>query len=132
MIKKLKKSALNSDKYIHEGGEEPKKDEDYFTLCEGLKEMSFYSGKNIIGLLFHPVYMMVNLNYLGATKVNSTTKCLSHNDKLATTPIECLEAKTYLAAFGMGSSVLGIVLLSLSITFSGGLGQVVPQAYGSK
>lgn len=131
MIKKLKNNALNSDKYIHEGGEEPKKDEDYFTVWQGLKDMSVYSGKNILGALFHPTYMLVNLTYLGSVKTDPV-KCASSDHANASTPVECLEAKTYLAAFGMGSSILGIIMLSVSMCFAGGLGQVLPQAYGSK
>lgn len=92
--------------------------------------MSIFSGKAIVGALFHPTYMLVNLSFLGSVKVDATT-CKSTDHNLATTDIKCLDAKTYLAAFGMGSSVLGIVMLSVSMTFAMGLHQVLPQAYGS-
>jgi Na+-driven multidrug efflux pump len=60
----------------------------------------------VIGYLFHPSYMLVNAVILG---------------KLP---------KIYLAAFGIGSSTIGIVLFATGVCYVLALNNVVPQAFG--
>jgi hypothetical protein len=75
----------------------------------------------IIGSIFHPVYMMVNAKILGS--IENPSNCLSHT---GTAPDECITPATYLAAFGLASSLLGIVFISVGSCFVISLNNVLP------
>ena len=61
----------------------------------------------IIGMMFHPLYMMVNAMLLGH-----------------------LQDKVQLAALGLGGLTVGITLQSITVTFNGSLDTLVAQAHG--
>lgn len=67
-------------------------------------------------MIFHPTYTMVNTKILGGL-----------ND--ASDPIS---AKTYLAAYGLGSSTVSLILLAPCVTFCLGLNNLIPQAFGAQ
>lgn len=66
--------------------------------------------------------MLVNAVILGKIQIDEKACKL---DK-----IECIGPKTYLAAFGVGSSTLGIILLASGLTYCVSLSNVIPQAFG--
>ena len=70
-------------------------------------------------MIFHPTYLLVNARLLGQIECSDDTE------------EECISSKTYVAAFGMGSSTIGILLLAPGICFCFGLSNVVPQAFGA-
>lgn len=94
-----------------------KKTEDDFTTVQGLRMIQDQSVWPIIGFLFHPSYMLVNAIILG------NIQCKPEDG--------CITAKTYLAAFGLGSSLMSIVLLATGLCFVFGLYTIMPQAYSS-
>lgn len=91
-------------------------DTDYFSLNEGIKRVVSFAGKGVIGALFHPSYMLVNAKFLGSHEI--TAECAPGDEK---TIMECVKGETYLAAFGIASSTIGICLLSVSMCFAMGL-----------
>jgi len=62
----------------------------------------------VLGLLFHPVYTIVNAATLGRV------------------------ATEELAGFGLGSLTLGIMALSIGSCFGGGLSTFISQSFGAK
>lgn len=91
------------------------------TTLGGLKMIAERSLWPIIGSLFHPVYMMVNARVLGGIHVDSELcAALSADDP------SCISAKRYLAAFGLGSSTLSIVMIATAMCFTIGLSNVIP------
>ena len=118
-----------SDKYIkYEGG---KKDSlpSEFTSLQGLSMILKLSFSPILGYLFHPSYMMINVKVLGLIKPPEGDQCSKPE---AADTVECMNGEQYQAAFGIGSSTVAIFLLASSICFSCGLYNVIPQAFGSK
>jgi Na+-driven multidrug efflux pump len=89
-----------------------------FTNCEGLIKIFKQSVWPIIGSLFHPSYLLVNSVILGQIKCDPTETCIP--------------AKTYLAAFGLGSSLMSIILTASGLCYCIGLSNILPQAYASK
>jgi hypothetical protein len=91
MITKFKNKALDSDKFVAEGGattalndsKVEEEDKDFFTYAEGFKRMCSFSSKSILGMLFHPTYMLINAKFLGS--FNNTLDCPNGEDK-----IECV------------------------------------------
>lgn len=45
---------------------------------------------------------------------------------------DCISSKDYVAAFGIGSATMSIILLATGLCFTLGLQNVIPQAYGAK
>ena len=73
--------------------------------------------------------MMINAIILGQTNVDPE-KCKAAGN-IPTHP-DCIDSKDYVAAFGIGSATMSIVLLATGLCFTLGLQQVIPQAYGAK
>ena len=46
--------------------------------------------------------------------------------------MSCAGPKDYLAAFGMGSATVSIIIFASAWSYSAGLQNVIPQAYGAK
>lgn len=93
-------------------------DVDDFTCCQGFKKIINQSVQPIFGSLFHPSYMLINSIILGQIQCDPSTGCHS--------------AKTYLAAFGLGSSLMSILLLASGLCYTLGLNNMLPQTYASK
>jgi Na+-driven multidrug efflux pump len=104
-------STKASDKFTREASSVMDDVQD-FTTCEGLKKIMRQSVWPIIGSLFHPTYLLVNAIVLGRITCNPGE--------------ECIKAETYLAAFGLGSSLMSIVLLASGICFVLGLNNILP------
>ena len=86
--------------------EEEKKDEPV-TYADAICQVAKLAYMPLIGSLCHPMYTMVNAAFLGH------------------------EPTTYpLSGFGLGSLTIGICMLSISSTFSSGMGTFVSQAHG--
>mmetsp|Transcript_2011 Transcript_2011/g.3558 ORF Transcript_2011/g.3558 Transcript_2011/m.3558 type:complete len:323 (-) Transcript_2011:489-1457(-) len=83
----------------------------------------------IIGTLFHPSYMMANAVYSDMIKPNSE-KCALSDDPVYNE--NCISGETFQAAFGLGSSTMGILMMAPLICFNMGLTNLIPQAFGSK
>ena len=84
----------------------------------------------IVGSLFHPSYMMVNALILGRIAVPEY--CSDPDYSAGPDSYECVGAEGYLGAFGIASSTLGLVVLSVGFCYGNGLFNVVPQAYGAR
>ena len=67
--------------------------------------------------------MMINAIILGQTKVDDA-KCQAAGN-LATHP-DCISSKDYVAAFGIGSATMSIILLATGLCFTLGLQQLIP------
>jgi len=76
------------------------------------------------------MYMMVNSKVLGGIHKDEQL-CQKQLDAGHHYPTSCMTQDEHLASFGMGSSMMGILLLASGMCFVFGLGNVVPQAYGS-
>ena len=99
--------------------------DDNFSFCEGLTMIFKQSLWPIIGMLFHPTYMLVNAKILGS--IDKPAKCLVPDvSEEVKNSFDCISAKTYLAAFGVASSSMGIILLAVGVTFNLGLTNIVP------
>ena len=117
-IEKSPKNKNNkADKFIRIDSSIVDEVED-FTCWEGLVKISKQSSWPIIAALFHPCYMLVNSIVLGKIK------CVSDD--------VCSSARTNLAAFGLGSSLMSIILLASGVCFCLGLNNILPQAYAAK
>ena len=99
--------------------EESKCDGEDFTTFEGFCMVFNRSLWPIIGSVFHPVYMMINAKILG--QMNPSSDCVADS-----TDIECVKPDTYLAAFGMGSSTMSILILAPLTCFCIGLSNILP------
>jgi hypothetical protein len=66
------------------------------------------------GSLFNPVYMMINASILGNLK--PPAECIGDNERL-----ECATSEIYLAALGLGSSAMSIIILAPLNCFALGL-----------
>ena len=128
----------DDDRYVSmEGGDDSEKKPEppvkkdrfpsSFSNGQGLGMIFGVSTFPIIGMLFHPTYLMMNSKLLGSVKPDPAL-CSGAD---ASSKIECVPAATYLAAFGIGSSTMGITMLSVGITMIIGLTNIVPQAFGS-
>ena len=87
--------------------------------------ISKYSFLPIVGMLFHPMYMLVNAQILGNMELNPE-KCGKDATEEMLKSFECITAETYLASFGLASSTMGIFLLAPGICFNLGLVNVLP------
>jgi Na+-driven multidrug efflux pump len=85
----------------------------------------------ILGMLFHPMYMLVNAQILGNLQLDQS-KCGSEATHEMLQSLECVSAETYLASFGLASATMGIFLLAPGCCFNQGLLNILPQAYGAK
>jgi len=116
---------------IYEGGEaaamEEEENEDNFTYWDGLVSVFSLSLPIICSNLFHPSYMMVNAIVLGKIQVDKT-KCPDPTDR---SNWECLDAQDYVAAFGIASSSIGILILSTGFCYANGLMNIIPAAFSS-
>jgi Na+-driven multidrug efflux pump len=63
--------------------------------------------------------MIINTMILG----NIKTECDQNGN--------CVGPQEYLSAYGLGSSVMAITILSTSTTYADGLSNLIPHAYGS-
>jgi Na+-driven multidrug efflux pump len=128
-MKHIKKNELK-DKLVFEGGAEPKgevEDPENFGLSGGMAMIAEKSVYPIIGMLFHPSYMLVNAKLLGQVVPDASVCPVG----VEVDTIECVRGEQYLAAFGLASSTIGIILLAPGICFALGILNVVPQANGS-
>ena len=76
----------------------------------------------IIGSVFHPTYMMVNVLLLGRIVKPDDKLCpasLTEAEKLQN--IDCSTSIEYLAAFGLGSAVVGMVVFAVGFCYCAGL-----------
>lgn len=81
----------------------------------------------ILGMLFHPSYMMINTRLLG--QVQPDEKLCNPTGGATTwdtTKIECIKASQYVAAFGLSSSAISIIQLAPGMCFALGLINVIP------
>ena len=81
-------------------------DESDLSFCTAVKEISRFALWPILGLSFHPMYSVINAAVVGR-----------------------MESK-YLAALGLGSLTTGILLISISTSFSLVIGSFVSPAHG--
>ena len=72
----------------------------------------------IIGSLFHPTYMLVNSMILGKLELDPEKCEAAGGDEYHP---DCIGSEKYQAAFGIGSSTMGIILLASGICFTIGL-----------
>ena len=79
----------------------------------------------ILASVFHPVYMMINAKICGS--MDPPDHCVPDS-----TDLECVKADTYLAAFGIGSSTMSILIQAPLESFCIGLSNILPQAFGAK
>jgi len=98
---------------------------DYFTMSEGFMMIMKNSIFPIIGMLFHPSYMMVNAKVLGQV-INNGPPCTGKNVIDGVLQYECLTAEVYLASFGIGSSTMSIAILATGSCFILGLTNICP------
>jgi len=77
-------------------------------LIESLTNLISQAIWPIVGYLFHPTYLIVN---------SRTCDQLGHK---------------YLAGFGLGSLTMGIMVVSIGVCYSFGMGTLVAQAAGAK
>lgn len=98
-----------------------KKDPDDFTYVGGLWMITKVSIFPIIGMLFHPSYILVNTKLLGSFKPDAATVCLAGD-----TTLKCVDSATYVAAFGLASSTMGIIFLAPGLCFAIGLTNIMP------
>ena len=87
--------------------QKPEEEEDLSTCSVMIKLMKFAIFP-IMAAIFHPLYMVVNNVALGRTD------------------------ETMLAAFGLGSLTIGIMVLSVGASFAMSIGTLVSQAHGAK
>jgi len=71
--------------------------------------------------------MMVNAIVLGKITVDKKL-CPDTTDR---SNWECLDAQDYVAAFGIASSSIGILILSTGFCYANGLMNIIPAAYAS-
>lgn len=102
-------------------------DPEDFTLREGLRMIFNNSVWQVFGFLFHPCYMLVNAKILGQME---DQVCAVGSDGIEV--CEAIGPKVHLAAFGLGSSTIGLLLLANGDCFSDGLTNLIPQAYGAQ
>lgn len=98
---------------------------DEIGLGQGTMMIAKYSFFPIVGMLFHPMYMLVNAQILGNMELNQE-KCGKDATEEMLKSFECITAETYLASFGLASSTMGIFLLAPGICFNLGLMNVLP------
>ena len=115
--------AANDDKFT-------KDNEDGFTTWEGIKMIQKQSIWPILGMIFHPLYMLTNAVLLAGVKVDyaacgreSAEETLNSTRRVHWS---CIGGKTLVAAFGVGSSFLGIFFLSSGICYTLGLNNIIP------
>lgn len=84
----------------------------------------------IIGTLLHPMYMLVNGVVLGNSKLDLDL-CGPNATKEILDSFDCLDNKTLLASFGLGSATIGIYVFAPCICYSLALSNIIPQAYGA-
>ena len=73
--------------------------------------------------------MLVNAIILGQIKVDQQKCDAAGNDIYSS---DCINATTFVAAFGLGSATMSIFMLAPGLCFTIGLSQLIPQAYGNK
>jgi hypothetical protein len=130
---KLLDTGLGEDA-LFEGGKEANKDKnlkDEFTNCEGFMMIGNQSLWPILGSILHPSYMFVNAKLMGQMEVNTAlcTADLSEEERLSTTA--CAHGEDYLAAFGIGSATVSILIMASAWSYTAGLQNVIPQAHGA-
>ena len=79
----------------------------------------------ILGTLFHPMYMLINARILGNLELDPI-KCGPDATKEVLASFDCVDNKSYLAAFGLASATIGILFLAPGICYSLALGNIVP------
>jgi Na+-driven multidrug efflux pump len=85
-----------------------KENHDTLSTIDGLREICKLCIKPIVGMLFYPIYSMINAAYCGRFGRNE------------------------LAGFGLGSLSLGILAISLGCMFSVSARTLMAQAFGEK
>lgn len=98
---------------------------DEIGLGTGLKMIMRMSFFPILGMLFHPMYMLVNAQILGNMELDPT-KCGKDATEQMLKSFECVTAETYLASFGLASATMGIFVLAPGICFNIGLMNILP------
>lgn len=78
------------------------------SISETIIEVSKLSWQPILGMLFHPAYLIINAATCGRI------------------------SDTALAGFGLGSLTLGILLISIGVCFQSSVMTKISQAYGAK
>jgi Na+-driven multidrug efflux pump len=76
---------------------------DELEMIPALKKISSLAIFPIIGMIFHPAYILINTVILGQME----------------------DSNTMLAAFGLGGVTIGLFLLSVGVTFSGALDTLI-------
>jgi len=115
--KGLNQSALESTK------SEPIPDR--ISTATGLNMIMKMSFLPIVGMLFHPMYMLINAQTLGNMELDPV-KCGKDATAEMLESFECVTAETYLASFGLASATLSIFLLAPGICFVLGLTNIQP------
>ena len=105
-----------------------KQDPDYFTIAGGLWMIVKASSFPILGMIFHPAYMMINARLLGQVQIDKAFCALPDNQK----SVKCITAEKYVAGFGIASSTLAILYLAIGVCFALCLMNLIPQAYGAQ
>ena len=98
---------------------------DDISLGNGLIMISKMSFFPIFGMLFHPMYMLVNAQILGNMELDPV-KCGKDATEEMLKSFECITAETYLASFGLASATMGIFVLAPGICFTLGEMNVLP------
>lgn len=106
-----------------EGGN-PNTEED-FNIRQGMYKILKQAIFPIVGNMFHPTYLMINTSILGKIKPDPSCQSTSYSS-LDEIDWKCISAKEYVAAFGLGSSYLGIILLASGFCYTGALSTLVP------
>lgn len=78
----------------------------------------------ILGLIFHPSYMMINAVILGKYKPDPS--CESMTIKARNANNKCLTNTEYLAAFGIGSATVSIFVFAAGMCYAMGLSALIP------
>ena len=103
-----------------------------FNISQGMYKILKQAIFPIVGNMFHPTYLMINTSILG--KIQPDASCPKESkvySSLDDVDWKCITAKEYVAAFGLGSSYLGIILLASGFCYTGALSTLVPQAFGA-
>ena len=110
-----------SDSYVQSHRSDKDEDVEEISNCRGTLMILYQSFWPIIGNLLHPSYMTVNAVLMGQQEVDPVycPDSLSVDEKLATT--YCAGSKDYLAAFGMGSATVSIIIFASAWSYSAGL-----------
>ena len=102
------------------------------TCSSGTLQITNQSLWPILGTIFHPTYMMVNAVLLGRLKIDKKLCPDTLTAKQKKESMDCVTDEQYLAAFGIGSAVIGMLVFATIWCYAAALSNKIPQAFGSK